>query len=498
MHWIALQPPPDAAATPPELAERLTAWGWRALEFTPKVACVYLEGQAGAPNPASQVLLLEVSASERLFGGRRSLLAKIFGENGIFSKSLYQESATSLVAISRLQMQVQGLPVVPVDALPLHTLATATPHLGTLARVGVRTWGQLKALPRGGVARRFGADLLDALDRAYGLKPEIYPWLTLPDVFSAQLELVHQVENAPALLFAAQRLFRQLQLWLQLRHHGVTLLQFGWTMDARRNTATEGHLQLRTAEATQDTAHLQRLLAENLARVTLPAPALYLHLQTLQTEALASTSASLLLEDVQKGDSLHQMVERLQARLGAGAVLHLTQYADHRPEQMQCWKPLKMHKINTNIATDKSANYWHKNSENRREIILNVVKTPLYPTWLLAAPLPLAVLNHTPHYQGPLALLAGPQRIEVGWWVKVGEAGPMGVRSPLLEAQAKSKGLGDWALTPMGPALRDYYIAQSPQAGLVWVYRERLGAAAQGGKATPDKAVPWYLHGLFM
>ena len=310
-------------------------------------------------------------------------------------------------------------------------------------------------------------------------------------VFSARLELVHQVENAPALLFAAQRLFGQLQLWLQLRHHGVTLLQFGWIMDARRNTATEGQLQLRTAEATQDTVHLQRLLAENLARVTLPAPALYLHLQTLQTEALATTSGHLLLEEAQKGDNLHQMVERLQARLGAEAVLHLTQYADHRPEQMQCWKPLKMtkmHQINTNNAINKSANYSHIMLGIKHENILNIVKTPLYPTWLLAAPLPLVVQNNNPHYQGPLTLLAGPQRLEVGWWVV--DAGP-------------------------GLALRDYYIAQSPQAGLVWVYRERLSGAAveggkvigkaydqaggkAGGKAAHAGLVPWYLHGLFM
>ena len=59
-----------------------------------------------------------------------------------------------------------------------------------------------------------------------------------------------------------------------------------------------------------------------------------------------------------------------------------------------------------------------------------------------------------PQYQGPLTLLAGPQRLEAGW----------------LEGRA---------------ALRDYYVARSPGAGLVWVYCDRLGAAR------------WYLHGLF-
>ena len=56
-----------------------------------------------------------------------------------------------------------------------------------------------------------------------------------------------------------------------------------------------------------------------------------------------------------------------------------------------------------------------------------------------------------------LTLLAGPQRLESGW----------------LEGEA---------------ALRDYYMARSPQAGLVWVYRERLEAAEDA---------TWFLHGLF-
>ena len=36
-------------------------------------------------------------------------------------------------------------------------------------------------------------------------------------------------------------------------------------------------------------------------------------------------------------------------------------------------------------------------------------------------------------------------------------------------------------------ALRDYYMARSPGAGLVWIYCERLGA----------QGAVWYLHGLF-
>jgi protein ImuB len=90
----------------------------------------------------------------------------------------------------------------------------------------------------------------------------------------------------------------------------------------------------------------------------------------------------------------------------------------------------------------------------------------LYPTWLLATPQRLAVQRHRPLYQGPLTLLAGPQRIEAAWW----------------EPDATG--------TAAAPAaLRDYFVARSAQAGLLWIYRERLAqAGAQPG---------WFLHGLF-
>ena len=107
-----------------------------------------------------------------------------------------------------------------------------------------------------------------------------------------------------------------MQAWLQAQHRGVLAFELSWTMDARRDTATEGRLLVRTAEPTRDMTHLQRLLGEHLARVTLPAPALYLRLRSLETQTLQDRSASLLPDEQQAGDSLHQLLERLSARLG--------------------------------------------------------------------------------------------------------------------------------------------------------------------------------------
>jgi protein ImuB len=454
MHWIALQPEPVPTDVADGLTDPVTALGWWALRYTPKVA------------RTGDVLLLEVAASARLWGGLPALLQHIITSNQPVALYKYAQAATSLIALAQLAVRPSSAlqlasklsantppeknsptdklfaNALPVDDLPLSTLAAARPHLDTLGRLGITRWGQLRALPRGGISRRFGAALLDALDQAYGERPDLYPWLTLPEVFEASLELSAQVESAPALLFAARRLLAQLKVWLQLRHRGVLALALVWQMDERRHTDHQGTLLLRTAQPTQDSSHLQRLLGEHLAHVRLPAPAHTLRLRTLETAALANTSASLLPDAQMAGDSLTQMLERLSARLGADQVLQLQPRFDHRPEQMQTWQPSATH----STAADK----------------LDAWAQPLAPTWLLQAPLKLALCQQLPQYQGPLTLLAGPQRIESGWW-----------------------GGGDLVL-------RDYFVARSAQAGLLWIYRERL-PGAQAAQSRSD----WYLHGIF-
>ena len=463
MHWIALQPASDAS-----LADATTAWAWRALQFTPMVARL------------ESALVMEVSASERLFGGSTALLAQLLELNRPLTTVEYAQGATSLVAFGRLQCVSQAecsvapTPIHP-DALPLHTLAAARAHLPTLVRLGISNWGQLRALPRGGLVRRFGAGLVDALDCAYGQRAEVYPWLTLPEVFDAPLELAASVETATALLFGARRLLEQLQVWLRARQRGVLALELLWELDARRSNARhvdahhsgagQGRLELRTAQPMQDMTHLARLLSEQLARVTLPAPVLHLRLRSLQTQSLALESISLLPDDVRAGDSLHQLLERLSARLGSEQVRCASLHADHRPERMQSWSAAVDATACKNgksfkIAIKSGAAYAYSTVSGGLFGLKTMTQDALYPTWLLAKPLRLTVDQGLPQHQGPLTLLVGPQRLEAGW----------------LEGTA---------------ALRDYYVARSRAAGLLWVYRERLGGQASGAQAL------WYLHGIF-
>jgi protein ImuB len=66
-----------------------------------------------------------------------------------------------------------------LDALPINLMRTTQPHLDALHAIGCQRLAQLRALPRGGIVRRFGAAVLSELDRAYGmrrLKPSPHGW----------------------------------------------------------------------------------------------------------------------------------------------------------------------------------------------------------------------------------------------------------------------------------------------------------------------------------
>ena len=502
MHWIALPLPwCDEPAATPGAAEHAAAAGWWALRFTPRVALV-----------DGDTVLLEVSTTERLWGGRDALLAQVLQawadasvglpdhpatrEAGVpppGTQAVWGCGQTALVAQAWLRMALAGRApsVQNVEGLPLHTLTALRPHAASLERMGCRTWGALRALPRAGVARRFGARVLRVLDQALGDAPEAHAWLELPEQFALTAELPALAESADALLWSASRCLAALQGWLQARQQGALALDLAWRHDLRRidgvSIAPTQALPVRTAQATQDMAHLRRLLSENLARTALAAPVNQITLRLLESAPLPHRSASLLppgdrvgggRDDLggAPGEALHQLLERLSARLGADHVVAPVLQADHRPEHMQQWRPAA-----EVLAQDRA----HTSIQNTG------TKAPdatLWPTWLLRPPRRLAVQGNRPCHHGLLRLLAGPHRFEAGWW------------------SAADEGAGDPAHPCAGLALRDYFVAHNDVAGLVWVFRERLapqpGGAVQKdvtqkGAMTAAQPHRWFLHGIF-
>ena len=443
MLWVALllpnEPPPDDAL------RGLATW---ALQFTPRVAAL------------DEAVVMEVEASTRLFGGRRALRDRVVQEAPQLGVLQVAWAPTSLAAVAIARSGKDDgirrpLPAV-LDQLPMETLSATAPHLKTLTQLGCRTLGDVRRLPRGGISRRFGAALLSALDQAYHLRPEVHEWIVLPERFKARLELMSRVEVAPAMLFAARRLILQMCGWLSARHSGTTAFVLRWAHDTMRSSSAGegGEAIIRTGALCRDVEHLCRLLAENLAKVQLAAPVGDLELEALEVEPLSPQSDSLLPDATQQGETLALALERIAARLGPERVLRPVPAEDHRLEWMQHWQPAPLPLPKKRVRRTKVPQ----------------------PTFVLPQPQRLAMRGDRPMYQGVLHMLAGPHRVEGGWWHRV--PGKDGAESLNVT--------------------RDYWVALSEHCGLLWVYQERLVThGREGGEASAPDGSAWYLQGSF-
>jgi len=151
-------------------------------------------------------------------------------------------------------------------------------------------------------------------------------------------------------------------------------------------------------------------------------------------------SASLLPDAVRQGETLGLVLERLSARLGPQRVLRPVLCEDHRPEWMCRWQPAALPLPRHGAPGTE----WPQ------------------PGFVLPVPLRLLMHGNRPLYQGELVLLLGPQRVEGGWWDRVGDE------------------------DHMRNVVRDYWVALSPQAGVLWVFQTRL-----------EESPFWFLHGHF-
>jgi len=428
-----------------------------ALAFTPAVVVPPAEAADAAPH----TVLLEVAASLRFFGGRAKLLQRLESALARLGHRVHMALApnaqgAALLARAQPRMHCPDLVALAValDTVPVWLLGPGREHWDALQGMGLRTIGDLRSLPRAGLARRFGDALLLELDRALGLEPDPRTPIALPSAFESRLELFARADSAEQLLHGAGVLVDRLLLWLAAQHaflRRCTLeMRHETRWRARSDTPRVTCLELALAEPSRDRAHLIALLSERLDRLVLPAPTLDLVLRADDVVQRAAPNAELFGTAQGAHEGLVQLIERLQARLGSEHVQRLEPVHDHRPEQASC--------VVSAAATAPAM----VNPQKRRAPGPPPARTPTpRPVWILPQPQRVSERHDRPLLDGePLHLVSGPERIEAGWW--------------------------DTSL-----AERDYFIAQAADGALVWIYRARLPLSVA------EDAQGWFMQGRF-
>jgi protein ImuB len=451
-------------ADPARDAAALTAVAHVAMGFTPAVSL-----------GAGHAVLAEVQASLRYFGGLPRLLERLRAGLAPLGHALRLACAPTAQGAQWLAMGADAAAAAPpntradwrarVGAVPVARMAAAAPHLAALEALGLATAADLWKQPRAGLTRRFGGELLADIDRALGELADPRTALQPAPVFEDRLELFMRADDSAALLAGAAVLLNRLTAWAGAQRGLVAGFELRLHHESRRKMLEDPAsrttvLEIGLGEPVSDTAHLHSLLRERLQRLPLAASVIELSLHCHSIAPGAPPNRELFPSAASVGEGWQRLLERFEARLGAHNIQRLQPVADHRPELATAVCPggapasarPRMPGAPLNLAAPPGP-------------VATASGDPAHwprlkrPVWLLREPQPLRDEGGTPLLSGrPLWLVAGPERIEAGWWD------------------------GDYAA-------RDYFIAQDASGALLWVYRFRH--APEVGE------VGWYLQGRF-
>ncbi|WP_085632995.1 MULTISPECIES: DNA polymerase Y family protein [unclassified Pseudomonas] len=349
----------------------LAAWAYR---FSAQVSVHY-----------PRTVVFEIESSLGLFGSWAQFEALLRSELTALGFRHRIVAAPNPAAARVLANVGDGLVVPDGEALRHHLGRLPVDRVGlapnvatALERMGLRHLGQVQALPRQALARRFEAQMLKHLDTLFGARPLALAFYQPPDRFDVRIELNFDVQSHQALLFPLRRLTADLAAFLCGRDSGVQ--RFDLHLEHAGLPDTLIKVGLLSAE--RDPAMLFELARGRLEQVQVEAPVRGFRLCAEDLPDFVPQHQELFDERPQQTLPWEQLRERLRARLGDDAVQGLRFQADHRPEC--AWQ----------TGVDK----------------LPCAPLPGVhrPGWLLDEP------QAVP--EGAARILMGPERIESGWW----------------------------------------------------------------------------------
>lgn len=351
-------------------------------------------------------LVLEIGQSRRLFGEwpelerrlRDELTALGFRHRIVAAPNPHAARVLANVHDS-LGIDTHALPTA-LGQLPIERCGLPREISEAFTRMGLRRLRQVLELPRSSMVRRFPPSLLEHLDRLCGDSAPALAWYRPPESFKARIEFEYEVESSQSLLFPLRRLTSDLAAFLASHDGGVQ--RFSLWLEHERVADSEVVVGLLAPE--REAAMLFELARGRIEQARVPAAVRGMRLVASELPPFVPAARDLFDTRPQQAVPWSQLRERLRARLGDAAVQGIGWRADHRPECIVAGAD------DTLPATAPPG---------RR------------PGWLLKQPMPL--------HDRQLRVLAGPERIESGWW-------------------------------DGGDVRRDYYLVETSQGQQAWVF----------------------------
>src|SRR5262245_25573307 len=287
-------------------------------------------------------LFLNITGCAHFFGGEEHLLADL--QHRLRSFGLYPRLAVADTAGAAWALARHGkhnVTIVPSGAerealanLPLAALRLPDDALMVLRRLGFRRSGELIDQPRAPFGNRFDTTLLSRLDQALGHAPEPLIPVVPPPIYRAQVQFLEPILDQEQVLMAATRLLEMLVQDLSRDAMGARLLRLLlFKMDGEAVS-----LDLGLAAPSREARHIAQLIGLRLYRLQsafetdfgFEAAALHV----LSADDMAEHQHQFTISrHMAAPEELARLVDRLQQRLGDGAVRQFRALQSHIPER---------------------------------------------------------------------------------------------------------------------------------------------------------------------
>jgi len=409
--------------------------------------------------PDNDTLALDIRSSLRLFGGPKGLSRALRPAlqdklRQLNLPILYTESASPNAAASVLLSRVGYNVLIPgVDGLRSGLGSIAIEHLALdqkikkrMAACGLHYLRDLWRMPLAALRLRFGRELSEYLSQLLGAHGTNLPRWHEGLIFNEIMTPDVSADSPADILFLAEHLLSQLDIFLRKHHKTTDQLRFELT-DNKYHSQT---IELYTRSPLRNKSVWLLLLELKLQKSMIHNTVISLSLKCSNFQNFCPAGAhpgQTRIQHAVSDKTIPSLLELLSARLGEDAIFTLHHQEDYDP-----------------LA---AGNYLQPDHLQTTKIFMDTPRIKGFltagkqPSLLLPAPIPLTTRYKKPVYISPLTLIEGPERIETRWWTG-------------QDIQ------------------RDYYIARNLQGMSLWIYRD---IKISRESATADSC--WFLQGMF-
>lgn len=420
-----------------------------------------------APDEADGVRI-EITGAAHLWGGEEALAADLaarLDRQGITCRIAIADTLGAAWALARFAPPSERAVILPVGemraglaALPVEALRLDPATAQGLRRVGLKQVGDLSAMPRSALARRFGEGVVRRLDQAQGDLPEpLSPMVEAP-VRRARLSFAEPIADPADLACAIDRLAADLVGRLALEGAGARRLDLAF----HRVDGRVERIALGTARPSRDWHHLAGLFKERLDTVD---PGLGVEdaiLAAFAVEPLPPEQIGLTGSPADDASgSIAPLLDRLGNKLGLDALYQLEPRESHIPERASVCLAVTAPSPTLTPGSQSRGKRVRGGSKPPRPIRLFDPPEPIEAAWLLPDDPPFRFTWRRRPYR--VIHADGPERIAKEWW-RPGASGSVA-------------------------AIRDYYRVEDEEGRRFWLFRAGLAGAGH-----PPR---WYVHGVF-